>query len=399
MKIAITNIGTILSGDWRDPFVAGDALLMEDGLLVKVGKVDEADEAGCDLVVDANGVTACPGFIDSHVHLAFGDYSPRLTAIGFLENYLHGGTTTSISASEVHVPGRPSDVAGVKALAVAAKKSWDNLRPGGMRVHGGSVLLEPGLTEADFQELAGHGIWLAKAGFGSIETPFDYVPMVKAAQAAGMIVNVHTGGASMSLANSIHAKHLVAMQADVAFHVNGGPIALPEGDLERIVHETQTALQICQAGNIRTSLECLELAVDNAQFDRFLIATDTPTGTGIMPQGMIKTITEMACLSTHAPEKMIAAATGNVAKVYRLNSGFLQPGKDADVLLLDAPLGGAKTDALSAIKYGDVTAAVGCFTAGIPRYIGRSRNTPPSMRYARIVENRLVRSFDPPGLV
>jgi enamidase len=399
MKIAITNIGTILSGDWRDPFVPGDSLLMQDGVLSKVGTISSDDVESSDLVVDANGVTASPGFIDSHVHLAFGDYSPRLTAIGFLENYLHAGTTTAISASEVHVPGRPHDVEGVKALAVAAKKCWDNLRPGGMRVHGGSVVLEPGLEEADFVELAAQGVWLAKAGFGNIETPFDYVPMVKAAQKAGLIVNVHTGGASMSLANSIHGKHLVAMQADVAFHVNGGPIALPEGDLERVVHETKTALQICQAGNIRTSLHCLELAVGNDQFDRFLIATDTPTGTGVMPQGMIKTITEMATLSAHSPEMMIAAATGNVAEVYGLNSGFLRPGRDADVLLIDAPLGGSQPDALSALKYGDVTASVACFTAGEPRYIGRSRCTPPSMRYPVITRNTLPRTFGPPGLV
>jgi len=44
--------------------------------------------------------------------------------VGYLESYLHGGTTTSISASEVHVPGRPSDSEGVKALAVAAHKRF-----------------------------------------------------------------------------------------------------------------------------------------------------------------------------------------------------------------------------------------------------------------------------------
>lgn len=399
MRTAIVNIGTIVSGDWRDPFVEGDAILMEDGLLSRVGSVSDDELAGCDLVVDANGVTACPGFIDSHVHLSFGDYTPRLTAVNFLQNYLHGGTTTSISACEVHVPGRPSDVEGVKALAVTAKKCWDNLRPGGMRVHAGSIILEPGLEEADFQEAAAKGIWLAKAGFGGIETPYDYVPMVKAAQKAGMIVNVHTGGASISLANSIHGEHLVAMQADVSFHVNGGPIAMPDGGFERVLHETRTALQICQAGNIRTALLCLNMVVENDAFDRFLIATDTPTGTGVMPQGMIKTVTEMSCLSDHPAEWLIAAATGNVANTYRLNSGFLRPGRDADLLLLDAPLGGSQTSALAAIKNGDVTAGVGCFTAGEPRYIGRSRCTPPAMRYPQIVKNTLVQSFAPPGLL
>ena len=66
---------------------------------------------------------AMPGLIDSHVHITFGDYTPRQKTVGFLESYIHGGVTTCISASEVHVPGRPRDPAGVKALAIAARKS------------------------------------------------------------------------------------------------------------------------------------------------------------------------------------------------------------------------------------------------------------------------------------
>ncbi len=399
MKTAIINIGTIVSGDWRAPFVPGDAILMSGGLLEKVGSVDKADLEACDLVIDAKGVTAVPGFIDSHVHIAFGDYSPRLTAVGFLKDYMFGGTTTAISACEVHVPGRPSDVEGVKALAVAAKKCWDNERPGGMRVHAGNVILEPGLTDADFQELAAKGIWLAKAGFGSVTSPFDYVPLIAAAKRAGMITNVHTGGASLSLANSIYGKHLVAMQADVAFHVNGGPIAMPDEDFELVLKETKSALQIVQAGNIRTALKTLNMVVTNDCFDRFLIGTDTPTGIGVMPEGMIKSITEMSCLSDHPAEWMIAAATGNVAEVYRLNSGFLRPGRDADLLLIDAAFGAPNKTALASIKAGDVTAGVACFTAGIPRYIGRSRCTPPPMRIPEVVKNLRPQTFDPPALL
>jgi enamidase len=399
MKTAIVNLGCIVSGDWRAPFVQGDAILMQGDKLAKVGSVADADLKDCDLIIDANGVTASPGLIDSHVHIAFGDYTPRVSAVGFLQNYLHGGTTTAISACEIHVPGTPHDVEGVKALAVAAKHCWDNLRPGGMRVHGGNVILEPGMEDKDFQELASKGVWLAKAGFGSVKTPFDYVPLIAAAKRAGLITNVHTGGASLSLANSIWGEHLIAMQPDVSFHVNGGPIAMPDADFERVIDETRAALQIVQAGNIRTALLVLDLAVKKDCFDRFLIATDTPTGTGMMPQGMIKSIAEMSCLSPHPPEWMIAAATGNPANVYRLNSGFLQPGRDADVLLIDAPLGGSKRTALKALKNGDVTAALACFTAGVPRYIGRSRCTPPPMRYASIVKNTVVNEFPAPPLV
>lgn len=393
MKIAITNIATIVTGDWRKPIADGDTLLIDNGLIARVGSVPADLIEQCDLVVDANGTTACPGLIDSHVHTTFGDYSPKQQAVGFLESYLHGGTTTSLSASEVHVAGRPKDREGVKALAVAAYKCFENYRPGGMRVHGGSVILEPVLQPEDFVQLREQGLWHAKVGFGSVKTPFDYVPLVQAAKAAGFIVNAHTGGASISLANSIHGEHLLAIQPDVAFHVNGGPIAMPDEDFERVVRDTRIGLQICQAGNIRTSLLCLRLAIEHDQFDRFLIATDTPTGTGMMPLGMIKTVTEMATLTDYPAEWMIAAATGNVARTYGLNTGFLQAGKEADVLLVDAPMGGTKKTCIEAIKHGDVWSLVACFTAGRPRFIGRSRNTPPPLRAPKVARSRVINEF------
>jgi enamidase len=112
-----------------------------------------------------------------------------------------------------------------------------------------------------------------------------------------------------------------------------------------------------------------------------------------MPLGMIKSIAEMATLSDYPPEWMIAAGTGNVAKVYGLNSGFLQPGRDADVLLVDAPMGGTQKSCLEAIKHGDVWSLVGCFTQGRPRFVGRSRNTPPPLRYPKVVSSKVVEVF------
>ena len=395
MKTAIVNLATIVTGDWRRPFAKGDSILMNKGRITKVGTITARDIETCDVVLDADGMTAMPGMIDSQVHVAFADYTPRQRTIGFLESYLHGGTTTSITASEVHVPGRPSDPEGVKALAVTAKKCFDNYRPGGMRVHAGAIILEPGLTQADFDEVAAMGVWIAKAGFGAVKTPFEYSPMVRMAQKAGMIVNVHTGGASIPGSSPITGDHLLDMRPDVSFHINGGPVAMPDADFPRIVHESDIALQICQAGNIRTALLCLELAVEADQYDRFLIATDTPTGTGMMPLGMIKSVVEMACLSRHSAEMMIAAATGNVAKVYRLDNGFIKRGKDADVLVVDAPLGGSQGTALEAIKHGDYPAIAACFTEGIPRYIGRSRNTPPPTRKVEMIRNTVPHPFDP----
>jgi enamidase len=160
MKTAIVNIGTIVTGDLKAPFADGDGILMQDGRISAIGTLSSDQVSSADVVIDAAGTTAIPGLIDSHVHITFGDYTPRQRVVGYLESYVHGGTTTSITASEVHVPGRPKDPAGVKALALAARACFLDYRPGGMRVHAGSIILEPGLTEADLEELV-------KAGCGS----------------------------------------------------------------------------------------------------------------------------------------------------------------------------------------------------------------------------------------
>ncbi|TAI64912.1 amidohydrolase family protein [Bradyrhizobium sp. Leo170] len=393
MRTAIVNIGTIVTGDRAIPFAKGDGILINDGKIVEIGTLSADAVAACDVVIDAAGTTAMPGLIDSHVHITFGDYTPRQRIVGYLESYLHGGTTTAITASEVHVPGRPKDAAGVKALALAARACFLDYRPGGVRVHAGSVILEPGLTEGDLEELAGAGIWLAKAGFGAFATPFDYAPLMLAARRLGMVTTMHTGGSSIPGSSGIWAEHVLASNPTVSFHVNGGPVAMPEAGFARLVNESTIALQLCTAGNLRTALLTAKLLDDAGQPERLLIATDTPTGSGIMPLGMFYTISHLASLGGMPPEQAIAAATGNNARVYRLNTGLLQPGKDADVLLIDACAGGSQDDALSALRNGDVPAVSAVLTAGVPRFVGRSRNTPAGIRNVRVAENRLPRDF------
>ena len=150
--------------------------------------------------------------------------------------------------------------------------------------------------------------------------------MIALAKAAGMITTVHTGGSSIPGSSAIRAEHLVAMQPHVSFHVNGGPTAVPDEDFGVIIEKTGAALQVCTAGNLRTTILCANLARDMDVFDRFIIATDTPTGSGIMPLGMLYTISHCASLTDMPAECFICAATGSNARVYRLNSGLLTAG-------------------------------------------------------------------------
>src|SRR5712671_8074231 len=393
MRVAITNIGTIVSGDWRTPLAKGDTIVTDGDRIVAVGTASASEVEACDVVIDAGGTTAIPGLIDSHVHITFGDFTPRQQTVGYLESYVHGGVTTAISASEVHVPGRPRDAEGVKALAVAARKCFEHYRPGGMTVHAGSIILEPGLTGNDLGQVAKQGVWLAKAGFGAFANAYEYAPLIAAARAHDMITTVHTGGSSIPGSGAITGDHLLALKPHVSFHINGGPTAMPDRDFERIIRESDIALQICTAGNLRTALLCATLAQRHHAFDRLIVATDTPTGSGVMPLGMLYTMSHLASLAGIAPELAIAAATGSNARVYRLDSGLLAAGKAADIVLIDAPDGGTQDNALAAIRNGDIAAVGAVMSGGEPRFVGRSRNTPATTRSIRVASCKLMRDF------
>jgi enamidase len=377
-SLVVHNIGTICSGRIEQPIISGDTLLVRDGVVAEVGARLEFNAADYDAVVDARENVLAPGLIDSHVHTVFGDWTPRQNTLGFLESYAHGGITRALSASEVHLPGRPTDPAGVKALALVAHRSFERLRPGGMTVHGGSLILEPGLVEDDFVELRAQGVWQAKAGMGAFTPSRAVAPLVRLAQTHGFKVMCHTGGLSIPDSSPVTADDLLAIRPDVAGHVNGGTTSLPDRDLPRVV-ESGIVLQICQAGNLRSALEIVRLALERGALDRVLVASDTPTGTGVMPLAVIKSVAELASLTAVAPEVAICFATGNVGRTYGLSAGTIEPGAPADFILLDAPGGSSADTALAALAIGDLPAVSLVATDGIVRIV-RSRNTPPPTR-------------------
>src|SRR5262245_15636733 len=102
---AIVNVGTLVSGNIREPLLQADSILIENDKIAAVGPSSGQIKAA-DTVIDAAGMTLIPGLIDSHTHPSIGDYSPRLNVVGWIEHYLHGGITSMISLGELHVPGQ-----------------------------------------------------------------------------------------------------------------------------------------------------------------------------------------------------------------------------------------------------------------------------------------------------
>ncbi len=391
MSTALINIGTSHDGSAAGNAIPGDAIVCDGDSIRWIGSSTDVDASDHATVVDVAGATVIPGLIDSHFHSTFGDFTPRQNTVGYIESYLHGGMTRAISASEVHVPGRPSDPVGVKALAIAAQRCFVDYKPWGVTLHAGSVILEPGLTTADFKELRDAGVWLAKAGFGAFKTPMDYVPVVHAARAAGIVVMCHTGGGSISGSQTkIGADALLAMQPHIAGHVNGGPTALTPEENERIVIEGgEIALQLVQAGNLRSAIHIAELALKHDAMARLLIASDTPTGSGVITLGLLRSMAELASLGPLTPEQTVTATTGAVGRVYGLDAGVLFVGRPADLLVIDAPLGSAASDAYGALRIGDVPSVAVAITSGVVRF-SKSRNTPPPVHAVRVRKGRAV---------
>ncbi len=385
--LVVRSIGKIVSGDLERPTVAGDTILIRDGTIAKIGFESER-EVGFGTVradpsartIDAGGATVFPGLIDSHVHVALGDYTPRQRTLDFIDSCLHGGVTSMISAGEAHVPGRPTDRAGTKALAILAAKSYRNARPSGVKVTGGALLLEPGLLEEDFAELAAEGVKVVgEIGISGVHTPEEAARMAGWAQAAGMRVLVHTGGASIPGSTVIGADFVLAVKPDVAAHVNGGPTAPPIEDVERILVESSAAIELVQCGNVKALRDVVQLAAAHQALDRVIVGTDTPSGTGVIPLGMLRTIAWIAALGEVEPAAAVAMASGNTAAVHGLQEGRIAPGAPADLLIVDAPRGSQGEDALDALRVGDTPAVVVALIDGEVRFVG-SRNTPPPVR-------------------
>lgn len=392
MRTLITNIGTVVSGDIEAPIAHADSILIEDGRIAAVGR--ELDDGGAQ-VIDAHGTTAFPGLIDSHAHPVFGDFTPRQQTMNFIESGLHGGVTTVISAGEVHLPGRPKDIVGLKALAIVAAKAYGNFRPAGVKVRAGAPILEIGLEEHDFAEMAAAGVTLVgEIGLGSVKTGAQAAPMVAWAKQHGMTVTFHTGGPSIAGSSAIAADAVLEARPNIVGHVNGGTTPMSDADIERVV-DTDMAIEVVHCGNGRAAIHAVRVAAGlgggnggaAAALDglrRVIIGNDAPSGTGVIPLGILRVMAHLASLGDVAPEIAVAMATGNTARVHGLDVGILAPGRAADIVLVDAPVGSTASTALDALRLGDLPGISMVLIDGVVM-IGRSRNTPPAARAAEVV--------------
>ncbi|HXY49057.1 MAG TPA: amidohydrolase family protein [Terriglobales bacterium] len=384
-KLVIRNIGLLLSGDLQKPILDADTVMAVGGRITAVGKQKDVDVDEATTTIDAKGAALAPGLIDSHVHPVAGDWTPRQNQLGWIDSCLHGGVTTMVSAGEVHTPGRPKDLLGLKAMAVFAQRAFQAFRPGGVRVHAGAPVIEHGMVEDDFKELAAAGVTiLGEVGLGSVKDGKTARQMVAWARKYGIQSTIHTGGPSIPGSGLIDKDIVLETDADVIGHINGGHTALPGDQIVALCEKSTRALEIVHNGNERAALLALRTAKELKQLDRVILGTDCPAGSGVQPLGILRMMAMLSALGDVPAEVALCFATGNTAKIRKLDGGLVAPGRPATFVLMDKAQHSAGQNLLQSVHLGDLP-GIGMVVVEGRVSVERSRNTPPATRMPELV--------------
>jgi enamidase len=388
-KVVISNVGLMLSGDIDSPVLDADTLVVVNGLITAIGRKKDCDTDQAKQTIDAHQCALAPGLIDGHTHPVFGDWTPRQSQLGWIETCMHGGVTTMVSAGEVHLPGRPKDIVGLKALAITAQRSFEGMRAagvgGGVKVLAGAPIIEQGMVEADFAEMAAAGVTLlGEVGLGSVKAGYEAKQMVAWARKHGMQSTIHTGGPSIPGSGLIDKDVVLEADADVIGHINGGHTALPYKHICELCEKSTRAIEIVHNGNERMGILTARHAMELKCPHRVILGTDSPAGSGVQPLGMLRMISLISSMADIPAEIVIGFATGNISRIRNLQQGLLEVGRPADFVFLDRAQNSAGTDMLDSIRLGDIPGIGMVMIDGIVRCL-RSRNTPPADRVPSIV--------------
>jgi len=384
-KLVIRNIGLILSGRIEQPILDGDCVVALDGEIAAVGMENDLDTDQAATVIDARGIALSPGLIDSHVHPVIGDYTPRQQQFNWIDSCLHGGVTCMISAGEVHMPGRPRDIVGLKALAIASQRWYENFRPSGVKMHAGAPVIEEGMEEQDFKDLAEAGVkLLGEVGLGSVKAGETARQMVKWARKYGIQSTIHTGGPSIPGSGLIDKDVVLEADADIIGHINGGHTALPDDQITCLCENCRRGIEIVHNGNERAGLLAMRTAFELDQPERIMLGTDAPAGSGVQPLGILRMIAMLSGLGDIPTETAFCFATGNTARMRDLDCGIVEAGRSADFILIDRAQHAPGRDMLESIRQGNLPGVGMTVIDGIVRS-HRSRNTPPATTLPEIV--------------
>jgi len=285
----------------------------------------------------------------------------------------------------VHLPGRPKDIVGLKALAIASQRWYENFRPSGMKVLAGAPILEEGMVEADFKDLADAGVkLLGEVGLGTVKDGKTARQMVDWARKYGIQSTIHTGGPSVPGSSLIDADMVLETGTDVIGHINGGHSALPDDQIMCLCESCTAGLEIVHNGNQRAAMLTLNTARELKQMDRIILGTDGPAGSGVQPLGILRMVAMLSSLGDLPAEIAFCFANGNTSRQRELDTGLIEVGYAADFVLMDQAQHAPGKNILESVELGNLPGIGMTIIDGVVTS-QRSRNTPPATRFPEVV--------------
>jgi enamidase len=253
-----------------------------------------------------------------------------------------------------------------------------------VKVHAGAPVIEQGMEEEDFRQLAEAGVkLLGEVGLGGVKQGEEARKMVAWARKYGIQSTIHTGGPSIPGSGLIDADVVLEADADVIGHINGGHTALPLTQIRCLCESCSRAVEIVHNGNELAGLYALRTAMELGQPERIILGTDSPAGSGVQPLGILRLIAMLSSIGKVPAETVFCFATGNTARMRELDCGLIEPGRAADFVVMDRAQHTAGKDFLDAVRLGDLPGISLVIIDGVVR-CGRSRNTPPATILAEV---------------
>jgi enamidase len=251
-----------------------------------------------------------------------------------------------------------------------------------VKLRGGTLILGDGMTEQDIEDVHREGVKRLKF-LMPVEDRELGRNLVEWGHERDMIVLMHCGGTSLPGVKSTDADLFMDIGPDIAAHTNGGPTPIPDEEVRKLVEETDLVLDLVIAGNQRVSVDILEMAAERDELGRVQIGTDTPSGTGVMPLGVLLESAILAGMTDVSAAEVVCMASGNTARHHDLETGRIEEERPADLVLMDAPKGSPADGPLDALNRGEYPAVDKVFVDG-EMLVERSRNTAPAKTPAEV---------------
>jgi enamidase len=117
---------------------------------------------------------------------------------------------------------------------------------------------------------------------------------------------------------------------------------------------------------------------------RVILGTDAPAGSGVQPLGILRMVSMLSALGDIPAELAFCFATGNTARLRKLDCGLIEVGRAADFVFMDKAQHSAGATLLDSVRLGDLPGIGMVVIDGAVR-CQRSRNTPPATKIPMMV--------------